>query len=58
VAVRGGFNVGGVAGTNKLRFTGRLANRRLARGRYRLVATPTTAAKAGATVRARFRIVR
>jgi hypothetical protein len=54
--VRGGFNVGGVAGLNKLIFTGRLSNRRLGRGRYRLVATPSTAGKKGKTARARFRV--
>jgi hypothetical protein len=56
VTLRGGFNVGGIAGVNKLRFTGRLSNRRLDRGRYRLVATPSIATKTGKPVRARFRI--
>lgn len=53
--VRGGFNVGGTAGVNRFRFTGRVADRRLRRGAYRLVATPT-GANAGKAARARFRI--
>jgi hypothetical protein len=56
VTVRGGFNVGGIAGVNRFKFTGRLANRRLGRGRYRMVATPSTATKKGNRIRARFRI--
>jgi hypothetical protein len=56
VTVRGGFNVGGIAGLNKFRFTGRFANHRLRRGKYRLVATPSNAAKVGTAARARFRI--
>jgi hypothetical protein len=56
VRVRGGFNVGGTAGANSFKFTGRVANRRLARGRYRLVATPSTGIKTGPATRARFRI--
>ncbi len=56
VSVRGGFNVGGTAGPNKFRFTGRLSNRRLGRGRYRLVAAPSTAGQKGKVARARFRI--
>jgi hypothetical protein len=56
VTLSGGFNVGGVAGENKFRFTGRLAGRRLRRGKYRLVATPSTAGNVGTAVRAKFRI--
>jgi hypothetical protein len=56
VRVRGGFNVGGIAGPNSFKFTGRIANRRLARGKYRLVATPSVTGKTGSAVRARFRI--
>jgi hypothetical protein len=56
VRVRGTFNVGGRAGANSFRFTGRIANRKLRRGRYRLVAEPTTGTKTGSAVRARFRI--
>jgi hypothetical protein len=54
--VRGAFNVGGTAGANSFKFTGRVANRRLAKGGYRLVATPTAGAKTGNAARARFRI--
>jgi hypothetical protein len=56
VTARGGFNVGGTAGVNRFRFTGRLSNRKLGRGRYRLVATPSTAARKGKAARARFRV--
>jgi hypothetical protein len=56
VRVRGAFNVGGTAGSNSFRFTGRVAKRKLAKGRYRLVATPNSGAKAGKATRARFRI--
>ena len=54
--VKGSFNVGGTAGANKFKFTGRIGDRRLGRGGYRLVATPTTGAKTGQAARARFRI--
>ena len=56
VAVPGSFSVGGVAGVNKLKFTGRLAGRKLRRGRYRLVAAPSTSTKKGKPARATFRI--
>jgi len=56
VKVKGAFNVGGTAGANKFKFTGRIGDRRLRKGAYRLVATPTTGAKTGAAARARFRI--
>ena len=56
VRVRGSFNVGGVAGVNSFEFTGRVASRRLAKGRYRLVAKPSNGSKAGNTARARFRV--
>jgi hypothetical protein len=56
VRVKGAFNVGGTAGANKFKFTGRIGDRRLAKGRYRLVTTPTTGTKAGTAARARFRI--
>ena len=54
--LRGGFNVGGVHGANKFRFTGRLRSRKLVQGRYRLVATPSTDTRLGAPARARFKI--
>jgi hypothetical protein len=56
VRVRGAFKVGGTAGSNSFRFTGRVGDRRLARGRYRLIATPSAGGKTGSPVRARFRI--
>jgi hypothetical protein len=56
VVVRGRFRVAGKAGKNRLKFTGRIAKRRLARGRYRLVATPSAAGKKGAAARASFKI--
>jgi hypothetical protein len=57
--LRGSFTHGGRTGANSFRFTGRLAGRRLALGRHRLVAVATDAA--GGRSRARrvsFRIVR
>jgi len=56
VKVKGSFNVGGTAGANKFKFRGRIGDRRLGRGGYRLVATPATGAKTGQAARARFRI--
>jgi uncharacterized delta-60 repeat protein len=47
-----------VAGKNKLRFTGRVKNRKLAPGRYRLRAVARFAGRAGAPVTTSFRIVR
>lgn len=44
------------AGATTLRFTGRWRNRRLARGRYRLVLRPSAPSGAGPAVRVRFRI--
>jgi hypothetical protein len=52
VRVKGGFTVGGKAGVNSFRFTGRLANRKLRKGRYQLIATPTAGTKRGRVVRA------
>ena len=53
VARKGSFNVTGVAGENRFRFTGRLRGRKLPPGRYRLVGTA-----AGSRKTASFRIVR
>ena len=53
-ALGGGFTRASRVGANRLRFTGRLRGRRLAPGRYRLVATP----RGGAPRRAGFRIRR
>jgi hypothetical protein len=55
VTVRGSFAHDGAAGANSLRFSGRVSGRRLAPGRYRLVATPRGGGRAA---RASFRIVR
>jgi hypothetical protein len=59
VTQRGSFKHIGVGGANKLRFTGRLRGRKLAPGRYRLIARATDAAgKSSAVQRVRFQIVR
>lgn len=50
----GGFTYRGVAGTNRLRFTGRVSARRLRPGRYRLVATPGADGLHGDARRVRF----
>jgi hypothetical protein len=52
--VRGSFEHAGRAGTNTLRFSGRLAGKRLRPGRHRLVAKP----KGGAAARAPFAVRR
>jgi uncharacterized delta-60 repeat protein len=59
VRVRGSFTTAGAQGVNRFRFTGRLRNRKLRPGRYRLVAvaTDSTGLKS-APKRAGFRIVR
>ena len=57
--LRGGFAHEGRAGSNKLRFTGRLRGRRLRPGRYRLRALAIDAAgNRSGRKRVRFRIVR
>jgi hypothetical protein len=43
-------------GSNRFRFTGRLNHRKLARGSYRLDATPRAGSVAGATASVLFRI--
>jgi hypothetical protein len=59
VRQRGSFSRRGKAAANSLRFSGRLAGRRLRPGRYRLIAVPTDpAGNRGRAVRAGFRIVR
>lgn len=57
VPVRGSFAVTGTTGGNKFRFTGRVHGRKLARGSYRLIATPRepTGAK-GTAVRLQFHV--
>ena len=58
VTLKGSFIRTGVASTNKFRFTGRLNGKRLAPGKYRLVATPTANGKTGRAASASFKIVR
>ncbi|MFL5868405.1 MAG: Calx-beta domain-containing protein, partial [Thermoleophilaceae bacterium] len=59
VRVRGSFSHRGGAGRNNFHFSGRMRRRKLAPGRYRLVAVPRDGAgKAGLAVRAKFRIIR
>ena len=59
VTLRGGFTHAGKVGANSFRFTGRLAGRKLAPGRYRLVQVAVDAAgNRSATKRVRFQIVR
>jgi Fibronectin type III domain/Kelch motif/Galactose oxidase, central domain len=57
VAVRGSFAVNGNSGANRFRFTGRVRRHTLARGSYRLIATPQEATGAkGTPVRLKFRV--
>jgi hypothetical protein len=57
--VRGKFTHVGNEGVNRLRWSGRLRGRRLARGRYRLIARAVNSGGARSQqARARFRIVR
>ncbi|HEV2784973.1 MAG TPA: hypothetical protein VGV67_01185, partial [Solirubrobacteraceae bacterium] len=58
VPVRGSFSRSARAGVSSFYFTGRLGGRRLARGPYRLMATPTANGVSGRSVTARFRITR
>jgi uncharacterized delta-60 repeat protein len=52
----GGFTRRGVAGANRVRFTGRLTARRLRHANYRLVATPSADGRRGDAKRVRFRV--
>ncbi len=54
----GGFSLGGTAGKNRFRFTGRVGGRTLKPGRYVLVATPTVGGVKGRPASVAFRIVR
>jgi hypothetical protein len=54
VTLKGSFTRAGLAGTNRFRFTGRLNGKRLAPGRYLLVATATK----GRSATANFRVIR
>ena len=59
VPVAGSFAHSGTVGGNTLRFRGRIGGKRLAPGRYRLLATPTdSAGNVGPVARTAFRIVR
>jgi len=54
--VRGSFNVGGFAGQNSFKFTGRVDGRKLSRGKYRLTGTPSKSTRTGAPARVNFKI--
>ncbi len=56
VKVRGTFTLAGAKGLNKFRFLGRLGDRKLRKGTYRLAGTPSAAGKTGKARRALFRI--
>lgn len=56
IRVRGSFTMPGKAGRERFQFTGRLNGRRLAPGRYRLIATPTADRRRGTPVHAAFRV--
>jgi hypothetical protein len=58
VRVRGSFTRHRPPGSDRFRFTGRLAGRSLKPGTYRLVATPINNSRTGTPTRARFRIAR
>lgn len=58
VRVRGSFAHDGTAGTNSLRFSGRLSGRSLGLGRYRLFAEPRNSTGQGRTLRQSFRVIR
>jgi FG-GAP repeat len=58
VTLPGSFTSAGNAGTDHVRFTGRLAGDKLAVGGYRLIATPTIDGKTGLTASAAFRIIK
>jgi hypothetical protein len=55
--LRGAFTQSGKAGRNRLHFTGRLRHRRLAAGRYRLVATASAGDRSGPAKRVAFRVL-
>ena len=56
VPSHGSFTVTGSAGTNALRFTGRLAGRTLAPGNYRLIATVSGGHGPGSSASVGFRV--
>ena len=55
--MRGSFTLAGLAGTNTFHFTGRLNGKRLAPGKYRLVATPKANGEIGSKATAAFTII-
>jgi hypothetical protein len=58
VHLLGSFSHHDLAGENRLYFSGRVRNRQLPPGLYRLSITPSAQGKTGVTVRLRFRIIR
>ena len=56
--VKGSITRRSRAGANGFYFTGRLAGRKLARGSYRLLATPTAQGLSGRSLMSRFRVTR
>lgn len=56
IALRGNFTLQGRVGSNGFRFSGRIGGRKLQRGGYRLVATPTAGGRVGTVGRKGFRI--
>jgi hypothetical protein len=58
VKLPGSLTRAGSLGANRMHFTGRLRHRKLKRGSYRLVITPSAGGKAGKASTAAFRIVR
>jgi hypothetical protein len=58
VTLKGSFSRTGVAGKNSFHFTGRLRDRKLKPGRYRLAARPSVGGKQGKPTSRGFRIVR
>lgn len=58
VALTGSFTRSHAAGTDTFRFSGRFHGKRLPRGSYRLLATPSVGAKRGRAGTASFRVIR
>ena len=58
ITVKGSFTRAGLTGSNTFRFSGRLNGKRLTRGEYRLIASPTINAATGRAASANFRIIR
>ncbi|PWU22191.1 MAG: hypothetical protein C5B48_10500 [Candidatus Rokuibacteriota bacterium] len=58
VVVKGSFKHAGKAGSNSFRFSGRVGNKRLSPGKYRLVAVASGGGKQSNAKRANFKIVR